>query len=162
MRALPRHQPTVFAERLLELFPDPVWPVNRPTWKGIGTYEEKEIYHYFVGKRWTEVADRDAVNGAQDYLFFNREGLAYFLPAFLMSHMRGHTGIGEMEFESMLRVLSPLRETGFTRQQAQLLLDIWNWTTRDWGEEDDEFHTHNETRRMLAAELEQWPNECEP
>lgn len=149
------------ARRVREVFPDPGWPANRRVSEGPkGDLDVDYVDEHFMGKRWQEITDDELGWTAQDSWAFSNESLAYFLPAYIVCYLEerypGDADFGEMYLEYwLLNLFIPLQSHGFSREQAELILNIWQHITHHWGE-DNEYSHHNYVKQLLELELAEW------
>jgi hypothetical protein len=153
----------VLAREVREVFPDPGWPADRRVSDGPrGDLDVDYVDEHFMGKRWQEITDEELGWTAQDSWALSDCGLAYFLPAYIVCYLEerspGASDFGDMYLEYwLLNRFMPLLSNGFSREQAELILKIWQHITQDWGD-DDEYSRHNYVRQLLELELAERPS----
>jgi hypothetical protein len=149
------------AQRVREGFPDPGWPADRRV--SGGPKEDLDVEYvdeHFMGKRWQEITGHALVWTAEDSWAFSDEGLAYFLPAFLVLYLEeGYpeaANIGDIHLELwLLHRLAPLRSRGFSREQAELILNVWRYIIRERAEDED-IVPPSRVEELLDVELAEW------
>lgn len=146
------------ARRVLNDFPDPGWPLDQRVARGaVSGAEAVYIDAHFVGKRWQDITDEELGWAGHDSWAFSDPGLAYFLPAFLVSYLKdrfdGASIFGGIYFGSWIRRLSPFRTRGFNLTQVRLLRRVWQQIVEDFGEDDEVLICS----QILEEEIASWP-----
>lgn len=115
-------------ERLKKCFPDPGWPSDispaEPTVHP-GDLDIKYVNEHFTGKKWQEISYDELAWAGSDPWAFSRDGMQYFIPAFMASTLQNSEG---RFYELIRRQLSELANRGlFEKCQFEVMLDIWNY-----------------------------------